>query len=597
MMSSIFALWTGLALGLGGPVTGLAISPEAEQTRVVISVDGDVQYRDFTMEGPSRLVVDVFGARHALPRDNYLDIHRGGVRSVRTSQYSADVVRVVLELEQTVPYEIVPEEGRIRISLFSEAAPFEPWETGGSVRVPAASGEADVPETADREPPAGTTADEGAAQRSLEPLPQQPQARRITVNFPNTPVGEVLQTFADFSGRSIVAGQNVTGAITATIDDQPWDQALRTILEVNGFRALELENGIIRVDNVENLSTLEQVEPVSSRVYKVNYATAQEIQNALQGLVTERGAVEAAQGSNAVIVTDIQRVHDMVGQLIADLDRRTPQVTIQAKIIFVNRTDLNEFGITYDLKDSAGNQLNVVTPGAVDEDGDGVIELPDEEVPIGENVVSLGGSSVAALGNANQRVVAPALTLLNSLIVGRHTLITFVEALRSVNLSDIQAAPLVRVADNNEAEIQVGERTPLRVVDAQAAGGAGPGGLPQANVQIEETGVILRATPHITANNDILLELHAERSAPQLAESDAGFIFTTQQAQTRVLVRDGQTVVIGGLTVTETNSVQSGIPLLMDLPVLGKLFRVTRESQIQRDLIILVTPHIVQDEL
>jgi len=202
---------------------------------------------------------------------------------------------------------------------------------------------------------------------------------------------------------------------------------------------------------------------------------------------------------------------------------------------------------------------------------------------------------VAALGNATTRVAGPTLRLLGSLVLGRHTLISFVEALESVNLSDIQAAPLVRVADNNQARIQVGERTPLRVVDAAAAGGAG-GALPQANVQIQETGIILEATPHITDGDNILLELRAERSAPQLAESDAGFIFTTQEAETRVLVRDGQTVVIGGLTVTETEEVRSGIPLLMNLPVIGSLFRVTRESQEQRDLIILVTPHIVQPD-
>ena len=125
------------------------------------------------------------------------------------------------------------------------------------------------------------------------------------------------------------------------------------------------------------------------------------------------------------------------------------------------------------------------------------------------------------------------------------------------------------------------------------AGGAG-GQLPQATVQFQETGIILEATPHVTANDNILLELRAERSAPQLAESDVGFIFNTQNASSRVLVRDGETVVIAGLTVTETDEVRSGIPMLMNLPLLGKLFRTTRRQQVQRDLIILVTPNIVR---
>ena len=128
-MSSIVALWAGLLLGVGGPVTGLSIAPDAERTQVLISVEGVVQYRDFTMEGPSRLIVDIFGAQHELPADNYLDINRGGVISVRTSQYSSEVVRVVLELGRTVAYEVVPAEGGLRIVLSAGAGAFDPWAT------------------------------------------------------------------------------------------------------------------------------------------------------------------------------------------------------------------------------------------------------------------------------------------------------------------------------------------------------------------------------------------------------------------------------------------------------------------------------------
>jgi type IV pilus assembly protein PilQ len=347
------------------------------------------------------------------------------------------------------------------------------------------------------------------------------------------------------------------------------------------------------VDNIADLNLLEEGEPLRTEAYKVNYATATEISQALQGIVSTRGSVNVGAATNTIIVTDIERVHANVARLVSQLDVRTPQVTIHAKIIFVNRTDLNEFGVTYDLKDSAGNQLNVVAPGAVDTDGDGTIELPDEQVEIGTNVFSLGGNSVAALGNATTRVAGPALTLLSSLLVGRHTLLSFVEALESLNLSEIQAEPMVTVADNNTANIQVGEDTPLRVVDASAGGGEG--GLPAATVQTVSTGIILAATPHVTADNDILLDLSAERSAPVLAASDAGFIFQKQLANTRVLVRDGQTVVIAGLTVSELAESRSGIPMLMELPFIGRLFRVTRKSHVQRDLIILVTPHIVRD--
>jgi type IV pilus assembly protein PilQ len=451
------------------------------------------------------------------------------------------------------------------------------------------------------------------AARALDeaPAPQASQPR-ITVEFTETPIEEILFTFAEYSGRSIVNGNDVQGLISAKIDNQPWDEALDVILQSNGFIATELPSGIIRVDKVESLSNRETIEPPYTRTYRINYATAEELANAVGGLLTDRGTAASAPGSNALIVSDVGRVHRDVEELIRTVDVRTPQVSIQAKIIFVNRTDLDELGVTYDLKDSQGNQLNLVTPGAVDLDGDGVIELPEEQAQQGTNVVSLGGSSFAALGNANSRVPSPSLTLLSSLVIGRHTLVTFIDALQSRSLSDVQAQPSVTVLDNQTARIQVGERTPLRVIDASAGGaaggqaggapgggggGGGPGGavLPQATVDFEETGIILEATPHVTANNNILLELAAERSAPVVAESDVGLIFQTQEASSRVLVRDGETVVIGGLTVTETSEIRSGIPLLMDLPLIGGLFRTTRESQVQRDLIILVTPSIVRD--
>jgi type II secretory pathway component GspD/PulD (secretin) len=163
-----------------------------------------------------------------------------------------------------------------------------------------------------------------------------------------------------------------------------------------------------------------------------------------------------------------------------------------------------------------------------------------------------------------------------------------------MNLSQIEAEPSLTVMDNQTARMGVGEETPIRVLDASAAAGEGTTLLPVAQVTTRETGIILEVTPHVTASGKILLDLRAERSAAVPAESDVGLIFQQQYALSRVLVNDGETVVIAGLTVTETSEVRSGIPLLMDVPIIGRLFSVTRESTIQRDLMILVTPTIVR---
>lgn len=572
-MTSFLSLLAGLLAMVGGPVTGLSIQPAPERTEVVISMEGQADYRDFTMEGPSRLVLDLMESRHALPRENFLDIRRGGVQSIRTSQYSTNIVRVVIELDRLVGYQILPGDGELRVVLENPGESFEPWS--------AESTEARVPQQDYAEP--------------MLPKPAQAAAQRISVTFQSTPIAEVLFTFAEFANRSIVPGSDVEANVSAEIRDQPWDVALQVILESQGLIAQEMESGIIRVDNLENLNERETLERPSTRAFQVNYATAEELQTAVQALLTpDRGQVSIGASTNTLIVTDIARVLNQVEALVEELDRETPQVGISAKIVFINRTDLQEFGVTYDLKDSEGNQLNLLTPGAVDLDGDGVIDPATEQVEIGTDVVSLGGSSVAALGNARSRVPNPNLTLLTSLLVGRHTLINFIEALESLNLSDIQAHPSVTVMDNQEARILVGEETPIRVLDANAGGGQG--GIPTAQVETRETGIILQATPHVTASGKILLQLHAERSAAIPAESDAGFIFQTQEADSRVLVDDGETIVIAGLTVTETSEVRSGIPLLMDVPILGRLFRVTREQTIQRDLMILVTPTIVRGD-
>jgi type II secretory pathway component GspD/PulD (secretin) len=195
--------------------------------------------------------------------------------------------------------------------------------------------------------------------------------------------------------------------------------------------------------------------------------------------------------------------------------------------------------------------------------------------------------------------VNPALKLVFSAALGKFQLTSFLDALQEVRLADLQAEPSIVTLDNRRAEILVGQEIPIRVLDLGSQQGA-PGQqngtvLPRATVQLKEVGIILSVTPHITNNRQILLNLHAENSDAQLASSDVGFIFGKQRADNQVLVKDGETAVIGGLTVTQVTSSKSGIPLLVDLPLVGRLFGVTRTTEEKRDLLILVTPHIIDE--
>ncbi len=426
-----------------------------------------------------------------------------------------------------------------------------------------------------------------------------PDPPRVTVTFVAAPLRDVLFTFSEFAGISIVPGSEVAGIVSADIRDQPWDEALRVILDAHGLAARELENGILRVDNIENLTRREDVEPLETRVFHISYAPAADVLPAAQSLLSGRGSASLAPTTNSLIVMDVPRVLAQVEALVQELDVRAPQITISARIIFVNRTGLQELGVAYDLRDSRAEGLRSPSGGTDPGQapgGDNSGSEPSGE-PGGDDMVLLHGNSISALGNAETRISGSALSVISSLLLGRHSLLAFLQALETLNLSRMEAAPYISVLDNQTARILVGERTPIRVLDAGAGGGVEglqSSVVPTAAVEIQETGIVFEVTPHLTEEGNVLLDLHAERSFAEFtpAASDAGVIFHTQEAASRVLVRDGETVVIGGLTVTEEIESRSGIPWLMRIPVLGALFRVDRKQKIQRDLVILVTPYI-----
>jgi type IV pilus assembly protein PilQ len=568
--------------GADGSISALRLEGRGGRTELTVEITGgEVTYEHFRLSGPPRVVVDIRGARSDLPASRYDGIHRGGVSAVRTSQHAADVVRVVIDLVRDAQYTVEQVPEGVRIALAAGAPEFQAWRSGGSAAAPRVASESAIPRQ--QEP-------------RQQPRPQQrPQqrARPISVTFENTDMREVLASFAELTGRSIVPGAEVGGIAVdyVAFDNQPWDEALRALLQAYGLAAEEQGTGIIRVDKIENLANRERNEPLVTRTFRINYVPVEEMRSTLEPLTSERGTVSVNPTTNTLIATDISSIINDFVRLVEQLDVRTPQVAIRAKIVFVNRTDAEELGVTYDLKDSRGNSLNQLT------------SVPDPQNPgqlTNANLVSLGGSSIAALGNANQRVTSPALQVLTSLVLGRYTLVSFLEALQSAELSDVQAAPTVTVSSNHEASIWVGERTPIRVVDvggAGAGGGGGAGGATtaRATAQLVETGIRLIVTPQVTSDRRVLLTLHAERSSAAAAATEIGVQFLQQQGQTRVMVRDGETAVIAGLTVTEVTRNRVGIPFLMDIPFLGVLFRRSSDREVKRDLLIMVTPHIADE--
>jgi type IV pilus assembly protein PilQ len=562
-----------------GEVTAVSLAPSAGKAEVVIAVKGAVDVRDFVLATPDRLVLDVVGAKlsDAAPAV-YDGVKRGGVLNLRYSQFRPDIVRIVIDLDGPKQYEVSRQGESIKIAFGADQG-FQAW----------SSVEAHAELVADEEPAKVLEPEvRPAAKASLaraQVVGRGAAEPRITVTWDRASIADVVAGFAAFSGRTIIIGKDVKGEVTAEVKNQPWPMAFQAVLASQGLSAQEMAGGIIRVDAPGVLSALDSLEPLETSIVRINYAHAVSLEKTVESILTKgRGRVVADTGSNSLIITDTRTRVQNVTEFVRGLDIRTPQLSIQAKIIFVDRTDIEELGIKYDLGDR--NQFfNKLVQRRNPADGSAY----DRNV----NVINLGGNSVAAVGNADATITGSALDLIYSTSIGGFSLTTFLSALERTELADIQAEPVISTLDNRQADILVGEETPVRVIDASSSGTSGTA---RANVQFKETGIRLTVTPHVTNNRQILMKLHTERSAIQLlAAADLGYVFQKQKADNQLLVNDGETAVIGGLTVTEVTKNRSGIPLLGGLPIVGKLFSFTKETENRRDLIILVTPRITDD--
>jgi type IV pilus assembly protein PilQ len=552
-----------------GEVTGVSVQPSPGRADVIINVRGAVEVRDFMLDRPDRLVLDVVGAKlKGNPANLYDGIKRGGVLNVRYSQFQREVVRIVMELDGAKDYHIERVADAIRVSFGTDQS-FLAWSSNDPT-------EARVTVAKPRRQP--------EVQLSAKQLVRAPiEEPRITVVWDRANIADVVAGFAAFSGRTIILGKDVKGEVNAEIRNQPWPQAFQAILASQGLSAQEMPGGIIRVDAPSALAVLDSLEPLETSVVRINYGKAKDMTKSIEGSLTKgRGKVIADENSNSLIITDTRSRLPNLTDFVRGLDIRTPQVSIKAKIVFVDRTDIEQLGLKYDLGSNSQffntlvQRTNPTTNTSYAKD---------------VNIVDLGGNSVSAIGNASSTMIGSALDLVFSTALGGFNLTTFLQALESMDLSDIQAEPVITTLDNRKADILVGEETPVRVVDAGNGTGAAT-----ANVQFKETGIRLTVTPHITSNRQISMELHTERSALQiLGETDLGFIFQTQRADNQLLVNDGETAVIGGLTVTQVTNTRTGIPLLSGLPIIGKLFSYSNSKEQRRDLIILVTPRIIDD--
>ena len=595
-----------------GSIMTLSVQPGSGRADVVVGIEGAADVVDFPLDGGKRVVLDFKGAVLGLGSAQYDKVPRGSITNIRIAQNKADVVRMVLELDGPREYTVVKGEHDVRVSINGSDA-FQPWSVGSraaaritSAAVTPASSGAVAPAAPKAEVAPAARASRAAAETarpfSAAPTSTEP---RITITFNDVHIRDVITTFAAFSHRTIVVGRSVDGFVNATVEDQPWDVALKSVLTSMSLSALEDSTGIVTVDSYSNLSDRAKIEPLRTQVIPVNYAKAEVMAGTVRSLLASdcagsapalaggsaaqsaascnaRGSVTFDEKTNSLIIKETAaRLAEIVGY-IHDLDVRTPQVVIKAKIIAVDRTGTEQLGLSYDL-----GSPNLFSNALVTR------FLPGGTTPVqGDFRVNLAGDALAGVANAGRPFKSgSALSLLYNMTLGGFNLTSFLDALSSVQLTDVQAEPSTTTVDNKEAELFAGSQLAFLLTPPIV-----PGQIQAVAPQIQrqDIGITLRVTPHVTANRMIQMQVFAEQQT-LISVTTAGPSTNKRNSKNDVMVADGETAVIGGLTQTQVSRNRSGIPFLMDLPGIGRLFSQTETVERKQDLLILITPHIVDE--
>ena len=418
----------------------------------------------------------------------------------------------------------------------------------------------------------GGEAEKGGAV-NMEEEQVQYTGKKINLDFKEVDILDILRLMSDISKLNIIAGDDVKGTVTVRLVDIPWDEALDVILKSKSLGKERFGN-IIRVATIRTMqrekeeelakkNAQKKLESVKVRLVPVNYAMADKLVPQIKELLTDRGTVSYDQRTNVLIVKDVEEILDKAEQLVDYLDTQTPQVLIEARIVEATSTAALGLGIqwgsNHTYTDANGHPTNAVFPYNL---GVGAnVAVPGPADPTGTLGFTFG--SVGMINDLN-------LTL---------------NVMESDGKIKIVSSPKVATLDNKEAMIQQGTSIPITT--------RGTGG--DVTTKYVDASLILKTTPHITADGSILLNIEINKSEPDW--SNANYLgepsIIKKEAKTEILIKSGDTVVIGGVYTNLTSKTKRYVPLLGKIPVLGWLFK-SEESRVERsELLIFLTPRIM----
>lgn len=405
-----------------------------------------------------------------------------------------------------------------------------------------------------------------------------PNKKLYDFNFVNMDYDAVFRSVSVIAGVDILVAPDVKGKISLKVTKKTWQETLDIICEINDLTWV-IQDKYITIQRqstyqakqkkiADEEKQVEESAPLVRKNFQVHHAKAEELVKVLESMKSSRGRITTVERTNSIIVYDTENKIDQMSNALTELDVETLQIMITAKLVVVNSNLARELGV--DWTATMGNAA--ITPGVA-----------------GAATGSQAGSTrtSAAVRSFPNNGVSPAVSGASTAITASvldNNLQIAISNLMGDASTEVLASPQVSTLDNTEAQVFMGDKVSIRVIDDSG----------ESSTQLVETGIKLTVTPHVSGDNRILLDLHPENNSYDY-DTKGEIVISTQEAKTKVVVADGETVVIGGLTRNETQESESGIPFLKDIPLLGNLFKYSRKAVIKKDLVIFVTPRIIRN--
>jgi type IV pilus assembly protein PilQ len=601
---------------VGQAVTAIEIHPETERVTVVVAGDGQL-FPEANFLDESRLIIDIPAVSSTLRRsvvraDHYL------LKKIRVGHH-ADKVRLVFDVSERPIFSLARDENKVLITLkpnerkvlSAVPAQFDGekervlsppprarqvlFESGDRVarRVARMATPGRSQFRVQRVQMAGESASVEKDDRSDDLVVGQSRfvGRRISLDFQQADITNILRLIAEVSGFNIVVGEGVKSKVTMKLVSVPWDQALDMLLKMNGLGMIR-QGSIVWVDSLASIAKQQdeearakdakiKAEEVVDRVFYIRNLQAQELMQSLRQNLSPRGLMQFNAGSNALIVRDVESKLAVIKQLVEGLDLEVPQVQIEARIVQADTVYARGLGIQWGFQASHrdpsdfGLVSNITGPFA--------------------EVAGTGTSTIARSFLVNLPAQVGGLPAVPSIgwtfgkLGGDFALDMRLSAGELLGLSKVIAAPKITTLDKREAKISQGESIPFQTTSLQGTQTT----FVDANLELNVTPQITSRDPREDAKR-IMMRVRATRNAVGARSNPAGPSIDRREATTQVMVRDGETMVIGGVFVdTQANNVQ-GVPYLSRMPVLGWLFKNKSESVSKQELLIFLTPSIIK---